>query len=196
MEQVKKENEFYPKSRSEWRKWLEKNHGKQPYVWLIMYKKDSGKPSVYYEEAVEEALCFGWIDSKPNKRDAESWLQFFNPRKPKSGWSAINKERIKRLTATGKMTPAGLAKIELAKQNGSWTTLDSIEALEMPAVLKKALSKNKLALKNFESFPPSAKKALYQWVQFAKTNATRDKRVLEIVSKAAEGKRANEWKKK
>lgn len=196
MEQVKKENEFYPKSRSEWRKWLEKNHGKQPYVWLIMYKKDSGKPSVYYEEAVEEALCFGWIDSKPNKRDAESRFQFFSPRKPKSGWSAINKERIKRLVAEGKMTAAGLAKIELAKQNGSWTILDSIEALEMPAVLKKALSKNKTALKNFEAFPPSAKKALYQWVQFAKTDATRDKRVLEIVSKAAEGKRANEWKPK
>lgn len=196
MDTPKKDIEFYAKNRAAWRKWLEKHHAKEPYVWLILYSKDSGTSSVTYAEAVEEALCFGWIDSKPNKRDAGSWFQFFCPRKPKSVWSALNKTRIKRLIEEGKMTPAGMAKIELAKQNGSWTALDAIEALEMPLALQKAFSKNKKALKNFETFPASAKKGIYQWVQSAKTEATRDKRVQETVSKAAEGKRANEWKKK
>lgn len=196
METPTKDIEFYARDQKAWRKWLEKHHGKQPYVWLILYNKDSGTPSVTYAEAVEEALCFGWIDSKPNKRDTGSRFQFFSPRKPKSGWSALNKTRIKRLVEEGKMTPAGMAKIELAKQNGSWTALDAIEALEMPLALQKAFSKNKMARKNFEAFPASAKKGIYHWVQSAKTDATRDKRVQETVSKAAEGKRANEWKKK
>lgn len=196
METSKKDVEFYAKDRKAWRKWLEKHHDKQSYVWLILHNKNSATSSVTYAEAVEEALCFGWIDSKPNKRDDESRFQFFSPRKKKSVWSALNKTRIEALIAAGKMTAAGLAKIEQAKADGSWTTLDAIEALEMPVVLQKAFTKNKKALKNFEAFPPSAKKGIYHWVQSAKTTATRDKRVQETVSKAAEGKRANEWKPK
>lgn len=111
--------EYYAKDRKTWRNWLQKNHATAVSVWLIIYKKESGTPSVYYEEAVEEALCFGWIDSKPNKRDTDSFLQFFAKRKEKSNWSALNKKRIATLEAKGLLQPAGIAMIELAKKTGT-----------------------------------------------------------------------------
>src|ERR1044071_7571701 len=117
---------FYAKDRKTWRKWLAKNHKLLPGIWLIYYKKDSGKSRVPYAEAVEEALCYGWIDSTQRPLDEESYMQLFMPRKPKSGWSKLNKERVQRLIEEGQMTPAGLEKIELAKQNGSWNKLDGI----------------------------------------------------------------------
>jgi uncharacterized protein YdeI (YjbR/CyaY-like superfamily) len=138
---------------------------------------------------VEEALCFGWIDSKPNKRNEESYFLFFAPRKPKSVWSAQNKKRIEKLLAEGRMTPMGMQKMEQAKDNGSWAALNLVDALVMPAPLKKAFSLNKAALRNFEKFPPSAKKGIYQWMQSAKTETTMNKRVAETVALAAENKR-------
>ena len=195
MPEQKKDIEFYAKNRDTWRKWLAKHHAVKPYVWLILYRKHSATGSVNYNDAVEEALCFGWIDSKPNKRDGESFFLFFAPRKPKSVWSAVNKKRIEQLIAAGKMTEAGLAKIVQAKRDGSWNALDTVDALLMPPALQKAFTYNKTALKQFEAFPPSAKKGIYQWIQSAKTAPTLNKRVEETVAKAAEGKRANEWKK-
>lgn len=188
--------EYYAKSRAAWRTWLQKNHDKQNHVWLLLYKKDSGVPSLTYDEVVEECLCFGWIDSKPNKKDEQSYYLFIAPRKPKSVWSALNKKRIQKLLAENKMTSAGLQKIEAAKKDGSWIALDKIEALEMPTALKKALAKNKTASTHFNAFPPSVKKAIYQWVISAKTDATLTKRVTETVTLAEQNIRANQWKPK
>lgn len=194
MPEITSENSLYAKNRAAWRKWLQQNHAKKLSVWLILYRKSSTTPSVYYEEAVEEALCFGWIDSRPNKRDAESYYLTFSPRKPKSVWSALNKKRIELLVAAGKMTAAGQVKIEQAKKDGSWNALDAADALQMPEPLKKALAKNKKAQTNFNAFPPSFKKGVYYWLQCAKTEATLTKRVNETVTLAAENKRVNEWK--
>lgn len=189
-----KRNEYCPANRKQWRNWLQKNHIKANHVWLIIYKKESGIPSVIYSEVVEEALCFGWIDSKPNKRDEESYFLFVAPRKTKSVWSALNKKRIEKLLSENKMTAAGLAKIEAAKKDGSWTVLDKIEALEMPKALKRAFTKNKTALKNFNEFPSSVKKQNYHWIQSAKTIITLEKRITEIITLAEKNQRANQWK--
>ena len=185
--------EFYASTRAAWRKWLQANHVKQASVWLIIYKKESSTPSVYYDEAVEEALCFGWIDSKPNKRDAESFFLFFARRKPQSKWSALNKKRVEKLLAAGLMQPAGQAMIDMAKANGNWTALDAVEALELPPDMKKVFAKNKAALKNWEAFPKSAKRGILEWIGNAKTDATRTKRITETVTLAAQNIRANQW---
>jgi uncharacterized protein YdeI (YjbR/CyaY-like superfamily) len=187
--------EFYANSRSAWRQWLQKNHQAQTSIWLVIYKKDSGVPSLTYEEAVEEALCFGWVDSKPNKRDEKSYLLFFAVRKPKSVWSKINKTRIKKLQAAGLMMPAGLAKIEAAKKDGSWTVLDAIEELMMPDDLGKAFRNNQTASDFFNAFPPGVKKGIYQWIISAKREETRSKRIAETVALAQKNIRANQWRK-
>jgi uncharacterized protein YdeI (YjbR/CyaY-like superfamily) len=185
--------EFHAVDRNAWRKWLHANHQVMDSVWLVIYKKGSAASSVNYEEAVEEALCFGWIDSRPQKRDEECFLLTFSKRKPKSVWSAINKKRLEKLIAEDKMAPAGLAAIEIAKENGSWTSIDKVEAMEMPEALTKAFKKNKQAKENFDAFPPSAKKGIYQWIITAKTDETRNKRVIETVELAAKNIRANQW---
>ena len=187
---------FYAKDRSTWRRWLKSNHKKENNVWLILHKKGSTKPSVSYVEAVEEGLCFGWIDSVANKRDDTTFVMYFASRKPKSVWSKINKERIHRMISTGLMMPAGLLKIEEAKKDGSWSTLDSVDNLLMPPVLKKGFSKSKKALKNFEGFPSSVKKQIYHWVNTAKREETLKKRIEETVTLAAKNIRANQWEKK
>ena len=185
--------EFYAKDRKAWRKWLQANHLKLQQVWLILHKKSSPDSSVNYEEAVEEALCFGWIDSKPMKRDEHTFLLFFSQRKPKSVWSAINKKRLVTLIERGQMMPAGLASIEIAKANGSWTSIDDVEAMVIPVALEKAFKMNKLAKTNFMAFPASVKKGIYQWISSAKTDATREKRIFETVSLAEKNIRANQW---
>jgi uncharacterized protein YdeI (YjbR/CyaY-like superfamily) len=189
------ENSVHPKSRSEWRAWLEQNHTRKEGVWLITYKKATGKPRVDYEEAVEEALCYGWIDSKGNKLDDERSLLGMAPRKPGTGWSRINKERINRLVQEGQMTPAGLAKVEAARQDGSWSALDAVEALEIPLDLKKALREYPNAKQNFEAFPRSAKRAILEWISSAKKPETRAKRIQETARLASENIRANQWRK-
>jgi uncharacterized protein YdeI (YjbR/CyaY-like superfamily) len=187
---------FYAKSRKAWRKWLSQNHAKEQSVWLIMYRKGTATPSVYYSEAVDEALCFGWIDSKPNKRDDESYYQFFSRRKPKSVWSLVNKKKVETLLQQGLIAPAGLAVIETAQKNGSWTALDTVDALIIPVEMKALLRKNKKAAVNFHAFPPSAKKGILQWIQGAKTTATKMKRITETVTLAAQNIRANQYVKK
>ena len=187
-------NSVHPLSRAEWRQWLEQNHERKEGVWLVSFKKATGKPRFDYEEAVEEALCFGWIDSKGNKLDEERSMLWFAPRKPKTGWSKPNKIRIEKLTAAGLMNPAGLAKIEAAKKDGSWNALDSVEALEIPADLKKALAANRMAQQNFDAFPRSAKRAILEWISHAKKPETRAKRIEETVTKAEKNIRANQWR--
>lgn len=184
---------FYAKSQKEWRQWLEKNHESEKSIWLIIYKKESKTKSVYYPEAVDEALCFGWIDSKPNKRDAESFYQYFSKRNPKSNWSKVNKEKVKRLLAEGLITKSGLLAIEIAKQNGTWNALDEVEEIIIPDDLQKAFSKKKSALTNFEKFPRSSKRGILEWILNAKRPETRQKRIQETVDLAEKNIKANHY---
>jgi uncharacterized protein YdeI (YjbR/CyaY-like superfamily) len=185
---------FHAKSQSEWRKWLEKNHETEKSVWLIIYKKDSQTPSVYYSEAVEEALCFGWIDSKPNKRDDESYFQFFAKRNPKSNWSKVNKGKVAKLLERGLMAPPGLAAIEKAKQNGTWNALDEVEEMTIPEDLQKAFAQNQTAFSNFEKFPRSSKRNILEWIMNAKRPETRHARIEETVQLASENIKANHYR--
>ncbi len=179
-----------PTSRDEWRQWLNDHHTESAGIWLIFFKKNKGHPT--YEEAVEEGLCFGWIDSITKAVDEDRQKVWFSPRKAGSGWAKSNKERIAKLIEQGLMTAAGLEKIEAAKQDGSWTALDSIDALIIPGDLQEALATNAAAQTNFEAFPPSAKKNILWWIQSAKRPETRQKRITETVTLAAQNRRANQ----
>lgn len=187
-------NSVHPETRRAWRQWLQKNHARAEGVWLISFKKETGRPRVEYDEAVEEALCFGWIDSKPNKLDEERSLLWFAPRKPGTGWSRLNKERVERLIASGRMTPAGLARVDAAKADGSWSALDAVEALTIPADLRVALRSHAGAAAFFDAFPRSVKRGILEWIQNAKKPETRARRVEETARLAAENKRANQWR--
>ncbi|MCF0050571.1 YdeI/OmpD-associated family protein [Dyadobacter sp. LJ53] len=181
---------FYASSRKEWREWLSQNSQTEKSVWLIIHHKNSKTPSVYYPESIEEALCFGWIDSKSVKRDAESSYLMFTPRKVSGKWSAVNKERVERLTAAGLMTPRGQALIDLAKETGTWEALVDAENAVIPPDLQELLDKNEAALKNFLAFPPSAKRLILTWISDAKRPETRQQRVTMTAEKAAENVRA------
>jgi len=185
-------NSIHTKSRTEWRKWLEQNHTRKEGVWLISYKKATGKPRVDYDQSVEEALCFGWIDSKGNKLDDERSMVWFAPLKAGTGWSKLNKDRVEKLIKAKLMAPAGLAKVNAAKQDGSWNALDSVDALDIPSDLAEAFSKNETARGYFEAFPRSAKRAILEWISNAKKPETRAKRVEETVTKAEQDLRANQ----
>jgi uncharacterized protein YdeI (YjbR/CyaY-like superfamily) len=181
-------------TRAAWRKWLKQNHSRAEGVWLISYKKGTGKPRFDYDEAVEEALCFGWIDSKPNKLDDERSMLWFAPRKARTGWSKINKARAEKMIEAGRMAPAGLAKIEAARRDGTWNALDTIEALEIPPDLATALAVNSVARQHFDAFPRSAKRGILEWIANARKPETRAKRVEETARLAAENIRANQWR--
>ena len=184
----------HPLTREEWRAWLEAHHARPEGAWLVTFKRATGQPRVEYEEAVEEALCFGWVDSKANALDEARSILWFAPRKKGSGWSKPNKERIERLLAAGKMTPAGLAKVEAAKADGSWTLLDDVEQLIIPPDLLAALAAAPPAAENFDAFPRSVKRGILEWITQAKRAETRAARVAETARLAAEGKRANQWR--
>lgn len=172
---------FYPKNQKEWRLWLQKNHSLKQSVWLVYYKKASTISSITWSNAVDEALCFGWIDSKRVSIDNEKSHQFFSKRKAKSTWSKINKEKVVKLIEAGMMTQAGLDIIETAKQNGSWTILDEIDALIIPDDLATALNATLNAMECFLSLSKSKRKlALYQ-LMIAKRQETREKRIAEIL---------------
>lgn len=184
----------HPITRAAWRGWLEAHHADSKGVWFVRYTKAAGVPDLSYAEAVEEALCFGWIDSRPGTMDGHRTKLWFSPRKRGSGWSAVNKERIERLTAAGLMAPAGQAKIDAARADGSWTTLDSVDALEVPPDLTAAFERYPGAAEHFAAFPRSAKRAVLDWINQAKRQETRAKRVEESARLAAENVRANQWK--
>lgn len=179
----------HAEDRATWRAWLAANHATETGVWLVSWRRGHG-PSVPYEEAVEEALCFGWIDSQGGNLDATRSRQYYAPRNPTSGWAATNKARVERLIADGLMAPAGLAAIERAKVNGAWTLLDDVERGIVPDDLAAALAEHPPAASHFESFPKSAKRAMLEWVRQAKRPETRAKRVLDIAERAAENVRA------
>ena len=181
------------RSAEDWRSWLKENHEKVENVWLIIFKKESRIPTVTYKDSVDEALCFGWIDSKGVKRDESSYYQFYSKRKPKSNWSGVNKAKVDVLLAQGKMEPAGMAMVELAKKIGTWNTLDAATNLEIPDDLLAALQSYEAAAQNFEAFPKSTKRAILEWISAAKQSATRQKRVEETAKLAAQNIRANQY---
>jgi len=176
------------RNRKEWRQWLQENHQTSPGIWLVYYKKNSKKTGISYDEAVEEALSFGWIDSRVNALDEERYMQIFTPRKPGSIWSKLNKQRVEKIIKEGIITPAGLEKIEVAKKDGSYYFLDDIDNLVIPLDLKDALDSNKAAKKNFEVFTDSVKKQILYWIKTAKRDTTRKNRIKKVVSLAAENK--------
>jgi uncharacterized protein YdeI (YjbR/CyaY-like superfamily) len=182
---------FYPKSVKEWRKWLTRNHGQEKGVWLILYNKNSEIASINMAEAVEQALCFGWIDSVANKRDDESRYQYFSPRKPKSNWSKINRERVKKMTDLGLMTPSGQATIDVAKKTGTWTALETVDNRTIPDDLQQAFNKNKKAFQHFQEFSPSSQRMILSWILLAKRPETRAKRIAETVRLAAQNVKAH-----
>lgn len=175
-----------PHDRAEWRTWLEANHDSSPGVWVAVGKRGRTATKLTYDEAVEEALCFGWIDSIAKRLDDERYRQLFTRRKPGSAWARSNKARIERLIASGCMTPAGLAAVAAAKENGSWTALDEVEDLIVPEDLQAALDAEPEAAKHFSAFTGSVRKTILYRIAEAKRPETRAKRIEEAVRAAAE----------
>jgi uncharacterized protein YdeI (YjbR/CyaY-like superfamily) len=175
-----------PKSREAWRDWLDEHHASSQGIWLVFAKKHTGLPSLSYDDAVQEALCFGWIDSLMKSIDDRFHMQMFTPRKPKSAWSTTNKTRLAKLTAAGLMAPAGLAAVEQAKQSGSWKAYASVDAMTIPPELKRALDANPDAKKNWPAYTPSAQRSFLHMVNDAKRPETREKyirRIIDLVSR-------------
>ena len=184
---VKKEYaQVHPLTREAWRDWLVANHDTQAGVWLVSYKASTGKGRITWDEIVDEAICFGWIDSVQRTLDPERTMQLITPRKTGSPWSALNKRRIERLEMEGRMAPAGSAKIEAAKRDGSWTDADAVEALTVPQDLAIALAADPLSEANFSAFSPSVRKQLLWWIHSAKRAETRKKRIETVVTSAAQ----------
>lgn len=183
----------HAETRADWRAWLGEHAASRPGVWLVTWKKATGRPRMTYDESVEEALCVGWVDSKPAKLDDERSMLWFAPRKPRTGWSRPNKERVERLTAAGLMLPAGQALVDAAKADGSWTMLDAVEDLVVPDDLAAEFDRHPGAAERWEAFPRSAKRGILEWIVQAKRPETRAKRVQETAEKAARGERAAQW---
>jgi uncharacterized protein YdeI (YjbR/CyaY-like superfamily) len=183
-------------SRAAWRRWLEEQHATSTGVWAVTVKKAALARDEAYVSAVdlnEECLCFGWIDSKPGRIDERHTALLCTPRKPGSGWSQVNKDRLERLLAEGLVAPPGLAAIERARRDGSWTRLDEVDLLKVPADLALALDALPPARAQFDAFPTSARRGILEWIGSAKTPGTRAKRVAETARLAQDNVRANQW---
>jgi uncharacterized protein YdeI (YjbR/CyaY-like superfamily) len=176
--------------RATWHDWLAANHATARGAWLVTWRPRTGHAYLDYEAAIEEALCYGWVDSTGGHFDDGRGKLYFAPRKPRSVWAATNKARVERLIADGRMAPAGLAAIERAKANGSWEVLDSVERLEVPDDLAAALASRPPAADHFAAFPPSARKMLLGWVATARRPETRATRIIQIAEAAARNERA------
>ncbi len=178
--------EIHPKTRAGWRSWLKKNHARCDGVWLIYYRTSTGRRRLSWEDAVREALCFGWIDSKVKPIDDERYKQIFTPRKPRSVWSKINKQYIAELIEAELMTDAGLRAVDVAKKNGAWSLLEPVDALIVPADLESALRGSKRAREAYEALSVSAKRAALYSLYSAKREETRAKRLADALA-ALEG---------
>ena len=181
---------FQPATRAAWRAWLAEHGATDTGVWVVTFKRSTGKASPSYDDLVEECLCFGWVDSKSKGLDDERTMLLVTPRKPGGGWSRPNKLRVEKLSAAGALTPAGLAVIDAAKADGSWTLLDAVEALEPPPDLLAALAASPAAEVAWQTFSASARKQILLWLVTAKKPATRAARIAETVRQAAAGKPA------
>lgn len=182
---------FYAKDRQAWRNWLQQHHATVQAVWLL-YDKGAGR-TLSWDDIVQEALCFGWIDSRPGKVSKTQSKLYISRRKPQSVWSKINKAHIEKLSAQGLMAPAGLRAVEVAKVNGSWDALNKSDNLELPAALQTQLKAQPAAKLQFEAFTPAAKRAILQWIYAAKTEVTQLKRIAQTVELATQGKKPNQY---
>jgi uncharacterized protein YdeI (YjbR/CyaY-like superfamily) len=183
---------FHPESRAQWRAWLAEHHADTPRVWVVTWKRSTGRPAPSYDDLVEEALCYGWVDSTAGTVDDERAMMRFGPRKPGSGWARTNKVRIERLTAEGAMAEPGLAVLRRAREDGSWTLYDDVEDLVVPPDLAAALDALPPARANFDAFPPSARKAILAWLVTAKRATTREARIRRTAELAQRNERANQ----
>jgi uncharacterized protein YdeI (YjbR/CyaY-like superfamily) len=179
------------KNRAAWRLWLEANHDREKEIWLVYYKKESGKPCVDYHASVEEALCYGWVDSLIKKLDETKYARKFTPRKASSQWSTSNKRRVGQLIKAGLMTEHGLQKVEAAKRSGKWDNPELKPRLtfEMPEEFAKALSENKQAIETFSTLAPTYQNQYLGWIEVAKRPETRERRIKESVRLLADGKK-------
>ncbi|KPK85198.1 MAG: hypothetical protein AMS27_08075 [Bacteroides sp. SM23_62_1] len=182
---------LYVVNRYVWHNWLIKNGDSAPGIWLIFYKEHTGKPSLSYDDAVEEALCFGWIDSIIKRIDDEKYVRKFTPRKEKSRWSALNVKRVKKMINTGKMKPRGLELYNYAAKHGLLPAPDQAirKELDIPQFINQSLSKNKIAKDTFKSLAPSHKRQYIGWVMDAKKEETRMRRLKEMIQLLSEGKK-------
>ncbi|WP_166355749.1 YdeI/OmpD-associated family protein [Phytoactinopolyspora limicola] len=176
---------------AEWRAWLAQNCQTEKEVWLVIHHKDSGIPSLRYHEAIEHALCFGWIDGVHRTRDSDSSQLRFTPRRPRSTWSRVNRQRAAKMTELGLMTEHGQAQIDLAKANGTWQMVSDAEILAIPADMQELFDRNEAARTNFQSFPPSSRRLILEWIAKAKRPETRQRRIHRTVSLAEVNVRAN-----
>ena len=175
-------NSYCPKDKDDWRNWLKKNHLKKDSIWLIFNKKDSPNPNLNWSEAVDEALCFGWIDSTKKSIDDEKYMQLFTPRKSKSIWSEHNKKRAEKLIEKGLMKDSGLGAINEAKRNGMWDQSSSTyDERNIPEELKAALKKNISAKNFYDRLAPTYKKQFHWWIVSAKRKETKEKRIIEAI---------------
>lgn len=181
---------YHAETRAQWRAWLAAHHGAERGVWLCSWRSVTGRPTCPYPEVVEEALCFGWIDSTVNQLDEERGLQLITPRKAKSGWTRLNRQRVEAMEAAGLMTDAGRRAVAAAQANGWWTLMDPVEDLLEPDELATALDAVPAARAAWDGFPPSARKQMLFWVITAAKPETRERRVATIVEKAERGERA------
>ena len=174
--------------------WLAEHYRRDQGVWLVTFKKASKRPYLGYEDSVEEAVCFGWIDSRNRALDEDRTMLWFAPRRKGSGWSRSNKTRVAKLIESGLMTEAGMEKIEAAKLDGSWNALDAVENLEVPSDLSEAFASLPGSEQNFEAFPRWVKRAILEWISTAKRQSTRDRRVEETARLAQANERPKQWR--
>ncbi len=188
---MKQHGNIFVETIEELRNWLEKNHTQSESVWLIRYKKASGKALLKYGDIVDELLSYGWVDSLPRSLDDEKTMLLISPRNPKSNWSKINKDKAERLAQEGRMKAAGMQMMGSAKENGAWDFLNDVEQLIIPSDLTEALNTNSKAAYYFNRFPDSSKRGILEWIKTAKQPETRAKRIAETARMAAENKKAN-----
>lgn len=187
------EDSFHAHTLAEWRQWLIENHATSDGVWLLTWGRrgvaKGGKAEIDYEEQICEALCFGWVDSQTDKAEDGRMLQRFTPRRKHSIWTKFNKQRVERLIAEGRMTPAGQAEIDRAKADGRWTLFDDADNLILPGDLAAALDGAPPAREQYEAFPASEKRAVLSHVLLAKRPETRARRIAQAVARAQRGER-------
>ena len=186
------DNSVDPRTRARWRAWLAKHHGREEGTWLVLGKKSSRVKRLAYDDAVEEALCFGWIDSRTRSLDDQRTMIWMSPRKARSSWSKSNKERVERMVAAGRMAAPGLAVIEAAKKLGTWSALDKVDALEIPQDLARALRAAR-GYENFNAFPPGSRRNVLAWIEGAKKDETRARRIAETARLAAMNIRVHDF---
>ncbi|KNH08720.1 hypothetical protein XU18_0840 [Perkinsela sp. CCAP 1560/4] len=186
---TKEMESFCPSNAIEWREWLQEHHQSKQSIWLVYHRQSTNIPSLRWSEAVDEALCFGWIDSTKKSIDVKRYMQYFSRRKPNSTWSRVNKQKVEKLIQGNQMTKAGYDSISVAKENGNWSLMDDVENLILPEGLRVALNSDKRALDYFDTQSRSVKKHMLHWVGTAKRAETRKKRIEDIVQSAAQKNR-------